>query len=358
MLSQSKDPTIGATDSTFAEVTNEDNGGELSKPAPFIVDARERPKSPSWIVRQIFVLASLFSANARADSADQVFTMSWVAPQGCPTEAAVTSEVKRILGGTTSRRTTAHADVVQRGPQRWSVHLVTSVDGAPGERSLEANSCEALASATALIVALTVDPSRALATPPPLPKPQAPQPAAPLTTQSRNPVSVLVATSVVGESGTLPSASLGGQISLGFLLGPVRAEISGADWFAQDATALSGQGTRIHLVDGALRGCFRGRLTDRFEIDPCAGAALVLASSDGFGEDTKFERSSSWGSLNADLLAVWRIAGPLALRATLGLGIPLARPSFVLLDPQGQTFLHRASFIAGRGSFGLEVRFP
>jgi hypothetical protein len=307
----------------------------------------------------VVVASALFCASAHADDADQPLVLSWVAPSGCPSQATVTSEVKRILGGMSSHRATAHADVVQLGPQRWSVHLVTNVDGASGERSLEANSCEALASATALILALTVDPTRAMAAPPPSPPPKPlPQPAAPVQTPSQNPVRFLVATSAAGESGTLPSASLGGEIALGILFGPVRAELSAADWFAQDATAVSGQGTRIHLLDGALRGCFRGRFGDSFELDPCAGAALVFASSEGFGEDTKFERSSNWAGLDTDLFSSWRFAGPLALRASVGLGIPLARPSFVLLDPQGQTFLHRASAIAGRASFGLEVRFP
>jgi hypothetical protein len=317
-------------------------------------------RSRASYARRAFFVASLVSAIAGAEASDPIVHLSWNAPPGCPTAAAVASDVQRILGGSSSHRATARADVVELGAQRWSVHLVTNVDNAPGERSLEANSCEALASATALILALTVDPTRALATMPPPSRPQqpAPRPAPPARTSSRNPLQVLVAATGVGETGTLPSPSVGGEISLGVLFGPVRGEISGTDWFAQDATAASSQGTHIHLLEGAFRGCFRGRFGDRFEMDPCAGAALVFASSNGFGEDQKFERSSNWGSVNADLLSSWRIAGPLALRATLGLGVPLARPSFILLDPQGQTFLHRAYWIAGRGSLGLEVRFP
>jgi hypothetical protein len=317
-------------------------------------------RSRAPYARRAFFVASLVSAIAGAEPSDPIVHLSWNAPPGCPTAAAVASDVQRILGGSSSHRATARADVVELGSQRWSVHLVTNVDDAPGERSLEANSCEALASATALILALTVDPARALATMPPPSRPQqpAPRPGPPAQTSTRDPLQVLVAAAGVGETGTLPSPSVGGEISLGVLFGPVRGEISGTDWFSQDATANTGQGTHIHLLDGALRGCFRGRFGDRFEMDPCAGAALVLASSNGFGEDKSFERSSSWSTLDADLLSSWRIAGPLALRASLGFGVPLARPSFILLDPQGQTFLHRAYWIAGRGTLGLEVRFP
>jgi hypothetical protein len=319
-------------------------------------------KLPIGLARRTFFGAALLCASARADSADQILSLSWNAPQGCPSKAMVTNEVKRILGGTTLHRATARADVVELGPQRWTVHLVTDVDDVPGERSLEANSCDALASATALILAFTVDPARALAATPPRSSPtqSAPQPTPPAQTSSRNTLQITATASGAGEIGSLPSTSVGGEVSIGVLLGPVRGEISAADWFAQDAgaPAAPGQGTRIHLLDGALRGCFRVRLGDKFEVDPCGGATLVFASSSGFGEDVKFEESSSWTTLDAGLLSSWRIAGPLALRATLGLGVPLTRPSFVLLDPQGETFLHRTSVVVGRASLGLEVRFP
>ena len=310
---------------------------------------------------------------ARADSIDDAVQLSWNAPAGCPSHDSVMNDVARILGATTTHHATVRADVTELGPERWSVHLATNVDGAPGERSLEANSCEAVASATSLIVAWTVDPARAraqtAAAPPPtasatpsasaVPAPSHSPPAPSAASPSEPPIRAVVALSGVGALGVLPSTGIAGELSAGVLIGPLRVEIAGSDWIPQDAIApAGGEGTHIHLYDGALRGCYRGRFGTSFEIDPCAGGEITFASSDGFGESQTFQRSSSWGSLRAEALSSIKIVGPLALRGSLGLGVPITRPPFVLLGPGGSIELHRVSVVTAQATLGLEARFP
>jgi hypothetical protein len=178
---------------------------------------------------------------------------------------------------------------------------------------------------------------------------------------------VLVAASGAGDFGTLNAVEPGVELALGALLGPLRFELSGTYWAAQAVSDPEhpADGTTIHWLEGGLRGCFRGRLSDRLELDPCLGAALVYASSDGFGPTTTFtayQATPVWGALRADALAAWRLVGPLGLRASAGIDVPLAPPTFVVdVTQQGQTTRDRLlqpSPIAARATLGVEVRFP
>jgi hypothetical protein len=170
------------------------------------------------------------------------------------------------------------------------------------------------------------------------------------------------------DLGTLPNADLGGRISAGALLGRLRLEVSFGDWLSQQATASpprTTQGTTLHPLEGALRGCFRWTPVRRLEIDPCAGAGLTYVTSNGFGESVFFAgetaKGATWGSAYADALIVVAVAGPLALRGSVGLAIPLVRPEFDIQEegnPSSVIFLHQASSVAGRAGLGVEVRFP
>jgi hypothetical protein len=263
------------------------------------------------------------------------------------------------------------------------VHLTTDVDGAQGERTLDANSCASLATAAALIVAWTVDPSKApTAVSPAVAAPAQPaaargpeqgSPTPPSHAAVSWPLVAVVAASGAGDLGTLPSVAESGEVAFGALFGPIRGEIAGAAWLAQDATQAVHpnvfEGAHIHLLDARLRGCFRGRFGQRFELDPCVGAAVVSATSDGFAFGsgsatfTPAHNSGVWGDLQADALAVWRVFGPMALRASIGIWIPLARPSFVVDlsqsgAPSGEVFLHQAAPVGARTTLGVEARFP
>lgn len=105
--------------------------------------------------------------------------LEWDAPKGCPTHDDVIAEVRRIVGtGEVRRRVHAVATVSNEGV-RWSLKLETEQGGAGGERTLDGHSCKAVASAAALVLALTlqtdpapvpsVTPSASSSVPPPPP---------------------------------------------------------------------------------------------------------------------------------------------------------------------------------------------
>jgi hypothetical protein len=142
-----------------------------------------------------------------------------------------------------------------------------------------------------------------------------------------------------------------------------RLEASFADWLAEPAnapSALGSQGTTLHDLEGELRGCFRWSWPAwPLELDPCLGGGLTYVTSNGFGENQPNHNGhTTWGTVYGDLLGVRPLIGPVALRASLGLAIPLARPEFYINRGGLPINLYQASSVAGRATVGVEVRFP
>ncbi len=297
----------------------------------------------------------LASRVAHAQENATTIEVTWAAPPGCATQARVLEDVERNLGGPTRHTLRAQVDVIESDAQTWTAKLRTEVDGTPGERTLQASTCESLERATALVLALTVDPERAAhisAAPPREPQKKSTPPPSPF------PLQIVVGVSGTGNTGVLPDVGIGIEGSAGVLVGPLRIEAVARDWWAQHAQSILGEGTAIHLFDLDARGCFRGRIGARLEMDPCLAGGLIFATSDGYGESTSFHRSSSWGDVGAEFLSALSIWGPLAIRGSIGVAVPITRPPFVLLEPQGEIQLHQASIVNGTGSLGIEARFP
>ncbi len=331
--------------------------------------------------------ATATAAIPAAAQTERDLDLVWSAPAGCPTPADLRAEVTRVLGGPSSRHAVARAEVAHLGAARWSVHLATEVDGQTGERTIEADSCAALASATALIVAWTIDPARAAAaspapspsppapsdpptatTPPeppasaPPPAPAPPPPVATAPARAADPLARVagrVALAALGDLGSLPGPAPGGELAVGATLAALRVEVSGVALASQDARRSAAEGAHLRRLELGLRGCFSVAQSAALELAPCLGARLTHLSSEGFGETTPYDREA-WGSaLEAAALGTWRLAGPVSLRAMLGLVLPLARPPVVVLDARDGTVpIAQASVASGRASLGLEVRFP
>lgn len=85
----------------------------------------------------------------------------WRAEGDCPSEGQVRGEVARLLGGVIPGEAPAVDARVERAANAWRLRLRV---GAESERRLEAASCALLAEATALIVALAIDPVRVVET--------------------------------------------------------------------------------------------------------------------------------------------------------------------------------------------------
>jgi len=370
---------------------------------------RSRVGAAALLALAATLVASVALRPALAQPAS--FSLSWQAPDDCPGESYVRGAVEQLLGGgpLPPARVTARAVVDHVASDRWQVHLTTVRDGATGERVVESQSCQSLADATALIVALTIDPERvaarapspspstsalapiasaagpassaptpipsatpsatAAATPPsasssPVPVPDRAREAPPARPTVLRPTLVALFAGVGGDVGTLPRATLAIDAGIAVTLGAFRLEGYGTYLTAQAtyAAILPSLGTNVHLLAGGLRGCFIP-LRGWIEAGGCAGLELGDLHGKGFGtltspyyQFTPSDRGGLWIAPTLTGRVSWRVAQSFALVLDVGLVVPLERDTFVI-DNVGGAALHEAGPVEGRAAIGPEVRF-
>ncbi len=139
------------------------------------MNTRREGRSRTWRRPSAFALIVLaFAArSARADEAEPVH-LAYSAPAGCPGERSVVNEI----GARTTRLRLARADepgrrleiTLERVEDRFAgTLLVTSASGTKTERRVMGETCAVVASAVALVAALTIDPAASIAA---VPEPQ------------------------------------------------------------------------------------------------------------------------------------------------------------------------------------------
>jgi len=322
--------------------------------------------------------------------------LTWIAPDGCPSETIVQTEIDRLLGASSSdRRVTATASVTKR-EDGFRVVLTTQSSGTKGARTLDGKSCPALADATALILALMVDPAAAIAAPastplpekektkpveaksepiaatpalyaaPPPPPPletpieEAPKPAdapkpieSPVVPSSRS--RGVLGASAIADVGALPHAAFGVGLAAAWMRDRLRLEASfaylpGARVVMADRDA----GGDFRLVLGGALGCwsFLGHESG-LSLGACGGAEIGRMSASGFGVRAPHSGSATWLAVTSGLMTTYT-QGDLALRLQLDAFAPLVRPDFVI---DGIGPVHTASFLGFRALIGAEVRF-
>jgi hypothetical protein len=304
--------------------------------------------------------------------------LAWSAPAECPSRSAVLGEIQAILEGSAAPAHPVEATAaVERAGQRWRVALtVRSAEGS-GTRSIDADSCTALGSAVALIVALAVDPTRrapadadAGTSPPPPGPPPSPgsSPGAQKADEKEEADGprLAVGAAAAGDVGTLPSPAIGGWVAVAGLYRRARLEVRGRAYASQRAADLARptQGVDLGYLGLDARACLAVLATERaaregFAVGPCIGADLSRISASGFGGSKTFSGDGSWSALEAGVLGTWALASVVALRVGVDLLVPTSRPGFVVLAPDGSTAesLHRPAAIGGRFDLGAELRF-
>lgn len=229
-----------------------------------------------------------------------------------------------------------------------------------GERVLEADSCEALAKAAAVVVAMAVAPDREDT------KPKAEETAAPAPIEERPvdrdvaprreeraPARFALRADAVADSAMMPGLAAGLGVALG--LEPIERlhlELHGALFAEQEGRVDAGRGATFTLLSGGARACWA--LTRGVEIAPCAGLDVGRLGATGFGA----QRVADGGAVVVapEGLVALRVplAGPIGLRAGLGVLAPISRQSFVIT---ARGTIHEVPAITVRGFLGPEVRF-
>jgi hypothetical protein len=335
-------------------------------------------------------LAALLLGSHRVAHAQGVsLSLDWEAPPECPDSAYVRRRVDELFAG--GAPPTAHLDArataVRGADRRYHVTLRTVRSGTVGERRMEGASCRSLADALALVIALTIDPSRATgsgasspadstsepASESPSSAPSAPAPAptsapvpasAPASAPAPAPAPVpapaprwqwSASAGAVADDGSLPGIALGVGLRALAMLGPAAIETY--------ASALPGQvgtvpgspadGGTFRLVLGGARACY-APLRGHLDLAACAGLELGWLHADGLGVHYPQGADSLWAAGSLGLRASQQIAGSLRLALDLSVGDPWRRDRFVL---DGIGLVHQASPVVGRAYLGPELRF-
>jgi hypothetical protein len=319
-------------------------------------------------------------ASAAADPPPRV-SLTWTAPAGCPASGRVVKEVDRLLGATAPRR--APLVVVARVTAKPDGGLRVRIEAAGSDgarvRELEAASCDALADATATILALMIDPTSVVAPPdvaaadagatavaPPLnarsvdagpPDASAPDgrlPSAPLPWAFRFGLDAWLA----GDVGSAPGAGAGAAGALVFSLGPLRVDLGLLALPARTATvpAHPTLGGDVSLITGAVSACYDvvpRSASHAFELSPCLGYEVGRLHASGFGVTNPGEGDMLWSAIRPGLLFAWAPLARLAIFTRVDAAVPFVRQTFVL---ENVGDVYRPGIAAGRLGLGLEVR--
>jgi len=291
---------------------------------------------------------------------------AWSAPAGCPPDAAVRAEIGKLLGGPIEGR--AREDlrvraVVERR-ELWLVTLDTLAGGTAGHRTLESATCEGLASATALIVALIIDPDAVAAHAKPTPDatPAPPPTRAPAVTPPPPPppraTFSLVGVGAVGHLGVLPGADVGLGAHVGLARRSLRVELRGA--YGPRAVASSRVGAageaygKFRFWAATLAGCWmleRGRL----ELGPCLDLELGAVAGEGVGATETTSATTWWYGMGAGVELVIAATPWLRFPVHADAIVPWHRPSYVFRNVDQPIF--RPWPVGARLSLAAEARF-
>ena len=311
---------------------------------------------------------SIGAASLPAQAQAVPIELAWKAPAECPAQDAVVGEVARVLGHLPAGAPIqVRAEVTRAEDGLWKAQLELATKSAQSQRQLVAASCEAIASATALIVAVAIEGGV---------MPESPR-AAQLNTASndgRAPAGppffrsqLLVSAAGVLDDGAMPTIAGGFELGIGWT-GAWRAWrvrlLASAALFPdqrkladEPRLATNSEGGDFRLLDASGRAC-GGIVLGSFDLGPCVGAEFD--SIDAWGTPnvaSPGHTSAQWVSLSGSALAEGQFTRAFALFARVDGLVPLAHPRFVIAQPDGsQAGVHRPSTVALRLAFGLEVR--
>lgn len=253
------------------------------------------------------------------------FSLTWNAPPSCPTAENVQARVDALLGGEAAASSVADVRAsgqVERVDSGYRLLLNMGIGSTPSSRVIEARTCDQLAGAAAIAIALLARSTTEAGLPPapgdgssaggsdgqpnspPAPasppkesaehKQSAPADASPPEAQpagaeaGRLHLLVDIPVGIAGW-GSLPSAGLGLGAALGIRWQGLRVSVGGQLWRPQ-THEVAGFASRFTLQSGQAEACFV-QAVHGLELGPCLGASLQHLGAEGLGSDVLSGRS-------------------------------------------------------------------
>jgi hypothetical protein len=296
---------------------------------------------------------------ARPARGDELrFTLSYQAPAECPSAEAIQSAVRRLV--TAQTKPYSASVVIEREPSQFAARIVAN-DGS--ERTLVGSSCDELAEAVAVVLALAISPSsappKATTTKNGSSETSAPAPLHPPpheSTGSSRRVQLKLGAAGVLDLGTMPKLDWGISGRVGASARAWSAALEGAYWLRPERETLAQNpdiGGDFSWWLLAALGCFAARDgAPRFEL--CAGPELGHLAGHGFGFPGAHDAARFRFGFQAMGEAQLPVSARLRLRAGLGVAtVVIGRHAFYI----GGTELYRPQLLAGRAQFGADVIF-
>lgn len=352
-----------------------------------------RPLRPSSLLPIVFI--SAMATNAYASGP---VDLHWSAPDECPSSADVLAEVDRLLGARTTidpHVIDVVASVKKKKDGTFVVRLeIPSSDG-PRSRQVSASSCAALGRATALILAMIVDPEAALSAPPGNSGSSGlgsggeagktivePGPPAQIFTQpvrfdaplrlpyvrpldDREGVALIylprisrfsVVVQFLGDFGALPGPAGGIGVGFGAFAGRWRLE-AGADYLGEKTSsysALPKAGAVVGFLGGHAAFGIGIPLHATVEIVPRVRLDIGRFSGTSFGVSDVGQGMAFATSVGAGAMLAVRVAQSLCLKLGLDGLVFIDRPKFIV---EGLGPAHEPSTFVARPALGAEVQF-
>jgi hypothetical protein len=338
--------------------------------------ARDRIMKVSWSWTGLLLLG--WTSNVTAQPASRL-ALTWNAPPGCPTTENVQARVDALLGFQAASVADVRASgQVERVDSGFRLLLNMGVGSTPSSRVIEARSCDELAGAAAIALALLARSTLASGSEPsssgesvptasasapehhedtpeagppakaaaPAAKPDAPDQAA------SAPLKFVIDVPVgVAGWGLLPSAGLGVGGGLGMHWKALRATVQGELWQPQ-THKINEFSTRFTLQSGRAQACLVQVMLG-VEMGPCVGAGVQRLTGAGVTSEAfaARSRSTTWVSGVAGYFASLPTPGFAHLRffGEASVSVSPLRPRFVI-DQLGP--VHEPSLVAPRLDLG------
>jgi hypothetical protein len=327
------------------------------------------------------LLVCVSAPSARAAAGTRI-DIRYDAPEACPDDARLVAGVEHFLGQPlrdAREQALAVKVTVMATPEGFAARLVFHGPRGVEERSAEDMDCDRLAEASALLVALAIDPERvnaqrlAAETPPPLPVGPAPAPPEPtqaspaplaqtaapcppvLLPPPRKERRLVAGLSALVSVGVMPRVSPGIGIDFGARFGRAQLELVGSYWFSATAEVAGPDpaSIEISLALAGLRGC--GVIPQAgWSMLACAQGQVGDMSGSGQQVDAARTRHAWVADLQGLLMARYEQT---ELKPWLGLGLSwqVRRPAFGLASQSPAEAPFRPSVIALVGQVGVAL---
>lgn len=289
--------------------------------------------------------------------------LEWNAPATCPQGDRVRTVVATLLDREVELEPTAEVtvrgDVAPIG-SRWLLQLSVDIGGAMEQRRLEADRCETLADAAALVVATGIDPRRVAATlaEPPKESRRDRATATPGTRTPKKEPKVRVGLGVASGPalGIVPkvAAWLQGDVTLLIGRGRVGAQVG----HAFDRRTGGDVGAVVRNTTGTLRGCF-APTQRKISLPVCGLFELGAVTARGRAPGIQSSRATAlWIATGLGAGIEYAPIRRLALVANVDALVALHRPKFHVTTSSGPQEVYRVSPAGVRLVLGISVRLP